>query len=202
MMRNLFFILVCLSVVVSPVFSQTKNNTVSQLPEIEPFKLSRGSSFSASTTRIPNQKMLADSEKIGSDVISEDFSDALKIISDNYINGKQIDYNELTKSSITSMLRTLDPHSNYFDSAEYQDLLTDQQSEYFGIGATIVNYKKNGVYDTYVTSCFSRFPGISRRFKIRRQVCFRERRKCFRQKFGICARQSARKKGNNRAFDD
>ncbi len=160
MFKNLLLITILFSAVVLPVFSQTKQNTVSQLPEVEPFKLSRGSSFSASTTRISKQNISANPENIGNDVISDDFSDALKIIKENYVGGKQIDYNELTKSSITSMLRTLDPHSNYFDSAEYQDLLTDQQSEYYGIGATIVNYKKKGVYDTFVTSVFPDSPAF------------------------------------------
>ena len=149
-----------LSAVFSPVFSQTKQNTVSQLPEVEPFKISRGSSFSASTTRVSKQNIKTDSEISGNAVIADDFADALKIIGENHVGGKQVDYNELTKSAITSMLRTLDPHSNYFDSADYQDLLTDQQSEYYGIGATIVNYKKNGVYDTFVTSVFPDSPAF------------------------------------------
>src|SRR5205085_7847130 len=60
--------------------------------------------------------------------------------------------------SITSMLRTLDPHSNYFDANEYQELLTDEQSEYIGIGASIANYSKNGITQTYVTSTFPESP--------------------------------------------
>ena len=160
MLKNLFIVLLLLSVFASSLFSQTQQNTVSQLPDVEPFRLSRGSSFSASAAKISRQNNPPVSEKIGSDIISDDFANAMKIIGDNYVGGKQIDYNELTKSSITSMLRTLDPHSNYFDSAEYQDLLTDQQSEYYGIGATIVNYKKDGVYNTFVTSVFPDSPAF------------------------------------------
>ncbi len=160
MMKNLFFTIVCLPLFVSLVFSQTKQGKISQIPEVEPFRLSSGSSFSASVNRSGKHNSSSDAVNIGSDLISDDFSNALKIISDNHIDGKKIDYNELTKSSITSMLRTLDPHSNYFDSAEYDDLLTDQQSEYYGIGATIVNYKKNGVYDTFVTSVFPDSPAF------------------------------------------
>jgi len=138
------------------VFSQAKPDNVSQLPEVEPFKITRGSSFSAS---VPNKTgHSVNAEQIGNGQISQDFSDALEIIRNNHINGKQIDYNELTKFSITTMLRVLDPHSNYFDSAEYQNLLSDQRSEYYGIGATIVNYKKAGVYDTFVTSVFPDSP--------------------------------------------
>ena len=156
-MRRIFSAsLVFLLINAALVFSQAKPDNVSQLPEVEPFKITRGSSFSAS---VPNKTgHSVNAEQIGNGQISQDFSDALEIIRNNHINGKQIDYNELTKFSITTMLRVLDPHSNYFDSAEYQNLLSDQRSEYYGIGATIVNYKKAGVYDTFVTSVFPDSP--------------------------------------------
>ena len=156
-MRRIFSAsLVFLLINAALVFSQAKPDNVSQLPEVEPFKITRGSSFSAS---VPNKNgHSANTEQIGNGQISQDFSDALEIIRNNHINGKQIDYNELTKFSISTMLRVLDPHSNYFDSSEYRNLLTDQRSEYYGIGATIVNYKKAGVYDTFVTSVFPDSP--------------------------------------------
>lgn len=133
------------------VFPQTDKNAVSQLPEIEPFKIKRGSSFSASAPH-------SNQYKSNQETITQDFSEALKIIRENYVDGKRLDYSELTKSSITAMLRTLDPHSNYFAAEEYQDLLTDQRSEYFGIGATIANYQQNGEIETYVISTFPDSP--------------------------------------------
>ena len=159
MRRNLIFTLAVLAVSAASVCAQTAPPTVSQLPVLEPFKIARGISFAAS---VPQTKEIAanNSVQIKGDVISQDFADALDIIGKNYVNGKRLDYNELTKSSLTAMLRTLDPHSNYFDSTEYEDLLNDQQSEYFGIGATIVNYRKGGVFDTYVTSVFPDSPAF------------------------------------------
>ncbi len=155
--KSLFWLIIISTVSVSSVFSQAKQNAVSQLPEVEPFKISRGSSFSASASQ-PKQPVPKDASQNGQDKIIEDFSDALEIIGKNYAGNKPVDYNELAKSSMTSMLHTLDPHSNYFDSTEYEDLLTDQQSEYFGIGASIVNYRKNGVFDTFVISTFPDSP--------------------------------------------
>src|SRR5512143_3798262 len=35
------------------------------------------------------------------------------------------------------MLRTLDPHSNFFDPKEYQALREDQRGHYFGVGMQI-----------------------------------------------------------------
>ena len=158
--KSLFWLIIILFVGVSAVSAQTKPNSVSQLPQIEPFRISRGSSFSASPSQA-RQAVSQNTAQTGEDKITEDFSDALEIINRNYAGDKPIDYNELAKSSITAMLRTLDPHSNYFDSAEYEELLTDQQSEYFGIGASIVNYKRNGVFDTFVVSTFPDSPAAN-----------------------------------------
>ena len=149
--------IVILSFGVMSVFSQSKPNAVSQLPAVEPFRISRGSSFSAAPSQT-KQNVSQNVTQTEQEKITGDFSDALEIISKNYVDAKQIHYNELAKSSMTSMLRTLDPHSNYFDSEDYENLLTDQQSEYFGIGASIVNYRKHGVFDTFVVSTFPDSP--------------------------------------------
>lgn len=138
-----------MSCLITNIFSQD----VSQLPENEPFKLSRGSSFSASTTRPPQTN--GDQNKI-----SKDYQEALKIIRENYVGGDKLDYNELTKSALDAMLRSLDPHSNYFDAFEYAELLDDQRSEYFGIGATIANYVKNGTAETFIISTFPDSPAF------------------------------------------
>jgi len=90
--------------------------------------------------------------------ITQDFQEALSVIQQNYIDGNKIDYNDVYKSSITGMLRSLDPHSNYFDREEFEDMLNDQRSEYFGIGASILNYPKGDSVDTYVTATFEDSP--------------------------------------------
>jgi len=41
------------------------------------------------------------------------------------------------KGSIPGMLRTLDPHSNFFDPKDFQSLRDDQQGHYFGVGMTV-----------------------------------------------------------------
>lgn len=143
----------------SVVFSQEKpeksekQKSVSQMPRTDPFQIGKGKFFSASTKSAPPQSTF-NTTQTSSDEISEDFAEALDIIRKNHVNGKKLDFNEVTKSSVTAMLRTLDPHSNYFDTREYEELLTDQQSEYYGIGATIVNYERGGELETYVVSTF------------------------------------------------
>ena len=55
----------------------------------------------------------------GTAAVQRDFSEALKVIEDQYIDGRKLDYNNVFKSSIIGMLRSLDPHSNYFDREEF-----------------------------------------------------------------------------------
>lgn len=143
----LFIFLLC---VVSAVFPQS-TKTVSQIsrPPIEPFKLERGVSFSASRTN-PTEN----ARQAGRETIIRDFNEALDIIRENYVDGKRVNYSSLTRSSLTSMLRTLDPHSNYYDTAQYRDLLNDQHSEYIGIGCSIANYEKNEKTETYITATY------------------------------------------------
>jgi len=90
--------------------------------------------------------------------IDQDFKEAMNIIRDSYIDGNKLDYNNAYKSSMTGMLRTLDPHSSYFDREEFEELKTDQRSEYFGIGATIQNYSVGEAVETYITATFDHSP--------------------------------------------
>lgn len=141
--------------------AQTPKKDVSQIPAtiVEPFKIARGSSFSASVSR-PRKNFVA-SENAGetkSGLISRDFNDALDLIRENYVGGERLDDNELTKSAVTSMLRTLDPHSNFYDAKDYQELLADENSEYSGIGASIADFTRDGETFAFVTSAFADSP--------------------------------------------
>src|SRR5688572_7960408 len=90
--------------------------------------------------------------------IQRDFDEALKMIQEQYVDGKKLNYNEVYKASIIGMLRTLDPHSNYYDREEFEELKTDQRSEYFGIGASIQNYIYKDQAETYITATFDGSP--------------------------------------------
>lgn len=90
--------------------------------------------------------------------VQRDFDEAMKLIQEQYIDGKKLNYNEVYKSSIIGMLRSLDPHSNYYDREEFDELKTDQRSEYFGIGASIQNYIHGDQADTYITATFDNSP--------------------------------------------
>jgi len=90
--------------------------------------------------------------------VERDFDEALKVVQEQYIDGHKLNYNDVFKSSIIGMLRSLDPHSNYYDRDEFEELKTDQRSEYFGIGASIQNYTYGEQLDTYITATFDGSP--------------------------------------------
>lgn len=90
--------------------------------------------------------------------VERDFEEALKLVQEQYIDGRKLNYNDVFKSSIIGMLRSLDPHSNYYDRDEFEELKTDQRSEYYGIGASIQNYTYGDQTDTYITATFEGSP--------------------------------------------
>ncbi|MBX7174703.1 MAG: S41 family peptidase [Pyrinomonadaceae bacterium] len=92
--------------------------------------------------------------------IESDMSEALSVIQEKYVDSKKIDYNELFKSSIDGMLHSLDPHSNYYDAKEFEQFRNDQNSQYFGIGASIGDLRDpdgNNVV-TYIKATFENAP--------------------------------------------
>jgi len=93
-------------------------------------------------------------------VIQNELKEALAIIQSNYVGAKTLDYNEVFKSSIDSMLHALDPHSNYYDAKEFEQFRNDQSSRYFGIGATIGDLADpdGKVLATYIKSTFEGAP--------------------------------------------
>lgn len=109
------------------------------------------------TPRTPNRRPFRQmsAEAIA---IERDFNEALKMIQQQYVDGKKLNYNDVFKSTILGMLRSLDPHSNFYDREEFEELKTDQRSEYFGIGASIQNYIHNNQADTYITATFDGSP--------------------------------------------
>src|SRR5688572_16787254 len=91
-----------------------------------PFKVEQGMFFSASVGKpadvSPRKSLNKETVKITSD-----FQDAMDVIRNQHVDGSRLAFDALTKSSISSLLRTLDPHSNYFDADEFRELLGEQE---------------------------------------------------------------------------
>ena len=113
---------------------------------------------SGPSTGMPGRRSRVHGSSGATEAVKQDFSEAIDLIREHYVDGNKLDYNSVYKSSILGMLRTLDPHSNYYDKEEFDELKTDQRSEYFGIGASIQNYVVADQVDTYIAATFSGAP--------------------------------------------
>lgn len=63
------------------------------------------------------------------------FTEALDVIQRTYV--EEVDSQKLVHSAIRGMLRSLDPHSSFFDKREFARLREDQQSKYSGLGIRV-----------------------------------------------------------------
>jgi carboxyl-terminal processing protease len=61
--------------------------------------------------------------------------DVMQKVQAGYV--EPVSEDQLTKDSLKGMLTGLDPHSDYMDEAEYQDMLSDSHGEFTGIGAEL-----------------------------------------------------------------
>ncbi|HLE64464.1 MAG TPA: S41 family peptidase, partial [Pyrinomonadaceae bacterium] len=125
-----------------------------QKPQVGSTSGTRASSGPGGSSRRPGRGSVSSAVAL----VEKDFDEALSVIQSRYVDGKGLDYNSLFKSSIIGMLRSLDPHSNYYDREEFEELKTDQRSEYFGIGASILNYTLGDDPDTFITATFENSP--------------------------------------------
>ena len=66
----------------------------------------------------------------------ENFTKAYSLVEQNFADTVNSD-KAIYKGAIPGMLRTLDPHSNFFDPKEYQALRDDQRGHYYGVGMTV-----------------------------------------------------------------
>src|SRR5271163_1821071 len=64
------------------------------------------------------------------------FTKAYTVIEENFADPVSAD-KSIYKGAIPGMLRTLDPHSNFFDPRDFQLLREDQKGHYFGVGMQV-----------------------------------------------------------------
>jgi len=80
------------------------------------------------------------------------FAVALATVEKEYV--EELDPEDLVYGAVDGMLRTLDPHSSFFDPRQYAQLRERQEGTYYGLGLTIVVV--NG--DITVTNLFEGSP--------------------------------------------
>ena len=69
------------------------------------------------------------------DVSMKHFSTLLGLVEENYADS--VDSDKAVFGAIDGMLRTLDPHSKFFDPKAFTSLREDQRGKYYGLGITV-----------------------------------------------------------------
>jgi carboxyl-terminal processing protease len=64
------------------------------------------------------------------------FTKVYSLVEENFADPVNPD-KAIYKGAVPGMLRTLDPHSNFFDPHDFQILREDQKGHYFGVGMTV-----------------------------------------------------------------
>src|SRR5207247_533988 len=64
------------------------------------------------------------------------FTKAYELVEENFADPVNPD-KAIYKGAVPGMLRTLDPHSNFFDPHDFQLLREDQKGHYYGVGMTV-----------------------------------------------------------------
>jgi len=70
----------------------------------------------------------------------EIFTKILEKVSQNYVD--EVDTHQLMKKAIEGMLSELDPHSQYLDGLEYEDLMVSTKGEFGGLGI-LISFRDN-----------------------------------------------------------
>jgi carboxyl-terminal processing protease len=73
------------------------------------------------------------------------FANVLQKIRAEYVDGTNLTYRNLTYSAIKGMVGSLDPHSEFLDARDYQQLQDDTQGQFGGLGLVV------SMRDGYVT---------------------------------------------------
>ncbi|HXR49228.1 MAG TPA: S41 family peptidase [Candidatus Limnocylindrales bacterium] len=76
------------------------------------------------------------------------FANVLEKVRTDYVDGTNLTYHDLVYDALKGMIDSLDPHSEFMDPEEYQELQSDTEGEFGGLGL-VVTMKDN--YVTVVT---------------------------------------------------
>jgi carboxyl-terminal processing protease len=63
--------------------------------------------------------------------------EVLQLVNDQYVEPDRVSYGELTKSALSGIIGSLDPHSDFLDARHYEVLREEMQNEFGGIGVQV-----------------------------------------------------------------
>jgi carboxyl-terminal processing protease len=84
-------------------------------------------------------------QKDSMDANLELFANVLQKVRAEYVDGTNLTYRNLTYSAIKGMVGSLDPHSEFLDAQDYQQLQDDTEGQFGGLGLVV------SMRDGYVT---------------------------------------------------
>jgi carboxyl-terminal processing protease len=113
-----------------------------------------GALFGGLFGKLPGRS--AASDALSPQKISADYQEALEVIDKNYAT--KINHEKLLESSIQGMLWSLDPHSAFFNAAEFRKLYEDQSSRFYGIGVSILQHGEGARRGVYVQAIVPNTP--------------------------------------------
>ena len=67
---------------------------------------------------------------------------AIQIIRQDYVDEKKVSYESLTRAALRGMLQSLDPHSQYMEPTNFEDMKEDTESRFGGLGIHVT--ERNG----------------------------------------------------------
>ena len=73
------------------------------------------------------------------------FDQVLEKVHTSYVDGQNLTYHDLVQSALKGMIGSLDPHSEYMDADDYQQLQNDTQGQFGGLGLVV------GMKDGFIT---------------------------------------------------
>ncbi len=97
--------------------------------------------------------------------IATEILEAEELIRKQHIDGKKVTFQSMTRSALVGALKSLDPHSDFYDADEWREFLEEEESTYAGIGTTIATYTRNGVDSTYILGTFAGTAAAGAKFK-------------------------------------
>src|SRR5271154_4295084 len=77
-------------------------------------------------------------DKDSPDANLERFADVLEKVRSSYVDGTNLTYHDLVSSALKGMVGSLDPHSEFLDADDYQQLQDDTEGQFGGLGLEVV----------------------------------------------------------------
>src|SRR5271154_1657735 len=76
-------------------------------------------------------------DKDSPDANLERFADVLEKVRSSYVDGTNLTYHDLVSSALKGMVGSLDPHSEFLDVDDYQQLQDDTEGQFGGLGLVV-----------------------------------------------------------------